>query len=1043
MSSPAGELQSILDALSEPVLVWDAQGRLLHANAACREQLGWDIAGLAAAGPAALAPAGSELAALLGDASAQLAAGGGPIGLEVCAVLAADGSERRCSARLAALAASAGTPSGFLLQLRPLGSFPAAVEHFQAVFESAADGIFIKDRELRYLAVNPALCAIHGRREEDLIGRRAGDLFPAPAAAALEATDRRVLAGERVESMQEMPMPDGLHTVQIVKSPLRGSDGTIVGLCAIARNITEARKLETALRVSEEELRLLAENIPGALFSFIRRPDGKLESAYHSVGLERLLGAEIVDRLRQGAINYRDLLHPDDRTALPQPVRSVDGQSFRVEAEHRLRNGRGGYSWLRLQALGLLRPDGGVHWHGVLLDVDERKRMDTALAELSSRLQALADQMPGVVFSYRRRPDGHREAVYISLGLEAQIGPKLAWQVQQDTDSLHTLIHPADQGAVVNGDKETGPGQFSSDVEYRMLTDGGEYRWMYSRAKGLAQDDGSVLWHGFIVDIDERKRIEEALRQASLRLQALADNLPGLVYSYRRQADGRREGIYLSPRGLEEIVGPQNAARMRADLDYHDTLLHPAEKDSGAPMSPAPDMQPLHFHREYRLRHDDGDYRWVDSRSTGFPQSDGSVIWHGLMINVSRRKRAEEELRLHSDTLERTNRELNEAILQVESAIQARGRFLTTMSHEIRTPLTAILGFAELLLESPEQGRLQDSLELIRDNGHYLLRIVNDVLDYSKIEAGKLTLEREALDPAALLGELCALMRVRAEAKGLKLLLDVDPRLPGALQCDLTRLRQILLNLLGNAIKFTPAGSVTLRCRHLDSEPPQLLFEVEDTGIGIPAGDPERLFEAFVQGDPSDARAFGGSGLGLAISRSLARLLGGDIVASALPAGGSCFSLRLPAELESMVPPAVPHRAAPVVLCGRILVVEDNATNRILVRLLLEAAGATVLEAADGEAALRMVTEAEAENEAFDAILMDIQMPGLDGYEVTRRLRAQGCRTPIVALTAHALSGHRERCLAAGCDGYCAKPIDRDELLGLLAAQIARRGAEH
>ncbi len=1033
MSKSAGELQSILDALSEPILVWDAQGRLLHANVACWEQLGWDLAALAASVPAALAPAGSELAALLGEAPARLAAAGGALALEACAVLAADGSERRCSARLAALAAPAGAPPSFLLQLRLLGRLPATMEHFRAVFESAADGIFIKDRELRYLAVNPALCAIHGRREEELIGRRAEDLFPAAVAAALEATDRRVLAGERIDSLQEIPMEDGLHTVQIVKSPVRGSDGTIVGLCAIARNITEAHKLENALRASEEELRLLAENMPGALFSFIRRPDGKLESAYHSVGLERLLGAELVDRLRQGAINYSELLHPEDRAAFPAPVRSMDGQSFRLEAEHRLQNGRGGYRWVRLQSHGSLRPDGNVRWHGVVLDVDERKRMDSTLAELSSRLQALTDQMPGVVFSYRRRPSGHREAVYISPGLEAQIGPELAWKIQQDIDALHALIHADDLHAVVNGDRETEPDQFGSDVEYRTLTDSGEYRWMYSRAKGLAQADGSVLWHGFIVDIDERKRIEEALRQASLRLQALADNLPGLVYSYRRHPDGRREHIYIGPRGLEEIIGPKNAARMREDLDYHDTLLHPDEKDSFAPMRPDPDLQPLHFLREYRLRHDDGDYRWVDSRSTGFPQPDGSVIWHGLMINVSRRKRAEEELRLHSDTLERTNRELNEAILQVESAIQARGRFLATMSHEIRTPLTAILGFAELLLESPEQGRLQDSLELIRDNGHYLLRIVNDVLDYSKIEAGKLTLEREALDPAALLGELCALMRVRAEAKGLKLKLDVDPHLPNALQCDLTRLRQILLNLLGNAIKFTPTGSVTLRCRYLESEPPQLLFEVEDTGIGIPAGDPERLFEAFAQGDPSDARAYGGTGLGLAISRSLARLLGGDIEAIALPAGGSCFSLRLPVELESAAPPAVAHRSASGVLYGRILVVEDNATNRILVRLLLESAGATVVEATDGETALRMVAEAEAENQAFDAILMDIQMPGLDGYEATRRLRAQGCRTPIVALTAHALSGHRERCLAAGCDAYCAKPIDREELFGVLA----------
>jgi len=1025
-----------LEALADPILVGDATGRPLFVNAAWRAELGWSMEALAAAGLEALALGDGPFAAALRQAPGRLAEAEGQLEFESCALRAADGRVLRAGARLHTL--SGGGPASFLLQLRLRSDFTAERETLRAVFESLSDGLYIKDAELRYVAINPTLCGIQGRSEAELIGRRAADLFPAATAEALEASDRRVLAGERLESIHAIPMPDGEHTVHIVKTPLRDAGGHVVGLCAVARNMSDAQALESALRTSEERLRLLSENVPGVLFSYLRDAQGRQEAAYHSRGLEAVIGAENARRVRAGEIEYRSLIHPDDRDRMPDhlPVPGNDTLSF--ETEYRVQDGQGGYHWVHVRSMRILLPDGRMRCHGVLLDIDERRRMDSALRELSSRLQALTDQLPGVVYSYRRRPDGHREAVYISPGLETLLGPEFAWQIQQDMDALHALIHPEDLPAVVDGDRPDGPGRWSSDAEYRTLTDGGIYRWMYSRARGLLEPDGAIVWHGFIVDIDERKRLESALRQASLSLQSLADNLPGVVYSYRRLPDGRREQLYTSPRGLEEIIGPENAARMRANLDYHDSLLHPEERDSFAPLHPDSSGDPLRFGREYRLRHDDGSYRWVDSRSTGFPQADGSVIWHGLMINISRRKRAEEELRLHSETLERTNRELNAAILQAESAIQARNRFLATISHEIRTPLTAILGFAELLLASPERLDLQESLELIRDNGHYLLRIINEVLDYSKIEAGKLQLERETFAPATFLGELCALMRVRAEAKGLKLQLELDPRLPAALQGDPTRLRQILLNLLGNAIKFTEQGRVTLRCRYQEDEPPRLFVDVEDTGIGVPPGDPERLFEAFVQGDPSDARAFGGTGLGLAISRSLARLLGGDISLASVPTGGSCFTLSLPAHLEPAVTGADAATTTVQRLPGRVLVVEDNATNRVLIRLLLEALGTTVVDAPDGQAALGAVAAA---TPPFDAILMDIQMPGLDGYEVTRRLREQGCRTPIVALTAHALDGHRERCLAAGCDAYCAKPVDRQELLGVLAACMARSEA--
>ena len=382
-------------------------------------------------------------------------------------------------------------------------------------------------------------------------------------------------------------------------------------------------------------------------------------------------------------------------------------------------------------------------------------------------------------------------------------------------------------------------------------------------------------------------------------------------------------------------------------------------------------------------------------------------------------------------------------MLRAESGMAARARFLATMSHEIRTPLTAILGFAELLLESPEPdpARMRESLELISDNGQYLLKILNEVLDYSRIEAGKLALEAQAYSPAELLEELRALMRVRAEAKGLELKLDLDAGLPASLQGDSTRLRQILLNLIGNAVKFTHEGCVCVRAQVANQK---LQVFVDDTGIGLPPGDVERIFDAFEQGDASDARAYAGTGLGLAISRSLARLMGGDIGALRRPQGGSRFVVTLPA-ITQVPAGATVVPGSPLAnggrLRGHVLLVEDNATNRTLARLLLEDMGVTVEEAEDGHAALRLAKAARDAGALHDAVLMDIQMPGLDGYAATRALREGGYTLPIIALTAHALEEHREKCLAAGCDDYCPKPIDRNELFRILAVWLSAQGA--
>ncbi|HMN41465.1 MAG TPA: ATP-binding protein [Phycisphaerales bacterium] len=384
---------------------------------------------------------------------------------------------------------------------------------------------------------------------------------------------------------------------------------------------------------------------------------------------------------------------------------------------------------------------------------------------------------------------------------------------------------------------------------------------------------------------------------------------------------------------------------------------------------------------------------------------------------------------------------------QAERASHAKSEFLASMSHEIRTPLTAILGYADLLLDPAltERERREHALT-IRRNGEHLLSIINGVLDLSKIEAGRMTIEALPTCPRRVLEEVCSLMSVRAAAKGITLRAEVVGSLPARVRTDPTRLRQILLNITGNAIKFTQRGGVTMRASFQPTPTPILCFDVIDTGIGLRPEEIPRLFQAFAQADASTSRRFGGTGLGLSISRQIAGMLGGDITVASEHGQGSVFTVTLAADVvagfsehadELVVPRG--HAAPPGRTAGlagtRVLVVEDGPDNQRLISHHLRKAGAAVELAENGAVGLARVLDAAAP--PIDLILMDMQMPEMDGYEATRRLRAAGWCGPIVALTAHAMDGDRVGCMNAGCNDFLTKPIDREGLVDACARWAA------
>ncbi|MGH7193390.1 MAG: ATP-binding protein, partial [Candidatus Saccharimonadales bacterium] len=430
----------------------------------------------------------------------------------------------------------------------------------------------------------------------------------------------------------------------------------------------------------------------------------------------------------------------------------------------------------------------------------------------------------------------------------------------------------------------------------------------------------------------------------------------------------------------------------------------------------------------------------------------------------------------------------------------------------IRTPMTAILGFTELLLDGCAPGKTLDSdsreaLDTIQRNGRHLIAIINDILDLSKIESGKLEIEKAWASPKQIVGEVVELMRVRADGKALPIDASIDGALPEAIETDPTRLRQVLINLLGNAIKFTEMGAVQLTTRwRAECEAGELVFEIVDTGIGMSDEQISRLFQPFSQADASTTRRFGGTGLGLSISKRLTEMMGGSIEVGSKLGEGSTFTVRLP--VSSACPaaaPAVPAtcataRVAPVLVAGhapapvaghvpilvagyapapvaptlvagqdpvlvagrggdsnnpaidapiaihdslplagcRILLAEDGPDNQRLIGHILRRAGAQLTLATDGQRAVEAAHDAGDRDEPFDVILMDMQMPVLDGCEATRRLRADGYQRPIIALTALSTASEHRECRLAGCDDVATKPVDRAALIATIQGKIRR-----
>lgn len=411
-----------------------------------------------------------------------------------------------------------------------------------------------------------------------------------------------------------------------------------------------------------------------------------------------------------------------------------------------------------------------------------------------------------------------------------------------------------------------------------------------------------------------------------------------------------------------------------------------------------------------------------------------------LRVERKQLQESERSLRRQREELETKNAAIAEAHERAEAANAAKSQFLANMSHEIRTPLTAIKGFAEVLVDHCDSDFACDAASRVVRNGEHLLALVNDILDLSKIEAGRLALKPEACSPAEIAEEIRSFLQDRAESKGIELRSQVDPEAPAKIYADPMRIRQVLLNLIDNAVKFTDSGSVTIQVGASSNQQDRELarFTIADTGIGIAASRIQDVFDPFVQEDNAMDRRFGGAGLGLAITRQLVRQMDGRLSVCSEPGEGSAFTVLIPigeppepGTLTECDDSASRGKVHPLgsdtrPLEGRrLLVAEDGPDNQKLIEYLLTAAGAEVVLVENG----RLALDALDGDLTFDALVLDMQMPVMDGYRAAAEIRRSGKTLPIVALTAHAMHGDRDKALAAGCDDYVSKPIDSEHFI--------------